>query len=97
MQIIDFMLLFLKASSLKTEVTVFLKLRQLPKNLNLKSEQKLDKKTEKCVNYLYMVLVVIFCAHVVFISVQKEICISVNTIHKLGQENANGHRKQTTS
>ena len=44
MQIIDFMLLFLKASSLKTEVTVFLKLRQLPKNLNLKSEQKLDKK-----------------------------------------------------
>ena len=43
-----------------------------------------------------MVLVVTFCAHVVFISAQKEICVSVNTIHKLGQENANGHRKQTT-
>ena len=44
-------------------------------------------------NYLCMVLVVTFCVQVVFKSVQK--CRCIDLIHKLDQENTNGHRKRT--
>ena len=73
MQIIDFMLLFFKVSSLKTEVTVFLKLRQLPKNLNLKSEQKLDKKQRNVCTFVHGACCNFLCACRVYICAERDL------------------------